>query len=172
MDRMRSDHIRGVTRNVAQNTRSDPRASSGPRYTLGYGQIRSAVDGPHLHCKGIVHSDGDLLLGPQIPLRCLNRGKAEQELDLLDVPLRSCGRVWRRSWAPKCSLRICFEDRSTIDQTAQSLRQSPFNLPLFVMERNILPLSMRGAVIHTSIACLSHIGIATVRTTSALYAVL
>ena len=36
--------------------------------------------------KKIVHGDCNLLLRPKISLRGLNRGVAEQELDLLQVP--------------------------------------------------------------------------------------
>ena len=36
--------------------------------------------------KKIVHGDCNLLLRPKISLRGLNRGVAEQELDLLEVP--------------------------------------------------------------------------------------
>jgi hypothetical protein len=38
--------------------------------------------------------------------------------------------IRRRSWAPKCSMPICFDDCSTIDQTAQSLRVSRLIFPL------------------------------------------
>jgi hypothetical protein len=45
---------------------------------------------------------------------------------------------------------ICFDDCSTTDQTAQSLRVSRLTLPLFETERSSRPSSMTAAVIQAS----------------------
>jgi hypothetical protein len=49
----------------------------------------------------------------------------------LTEPFGSLAQVRRRLWAPKCSIPICFDDCSTIDQTAQSLSVSRLILPDF-----------------------------------------
>jgi hypothetical protein len=44
----------------------------------------------------------------------------QQEFDLFEIPAvlrHSLAQVRRRSWAPKCSIPICFDECSTIDQT-------------------------------------------------------
>jgi hypothetical protein len=58
----------------------------------------------------------------------------------------------------KCSMPICFEDCSTIDQTAQSLSVSRLIFPLFEIDRSSRPSSMPAAVIQALIPCLTQIG--------------
>src|ERR1700720_4491587 len=76
---------------------------------------------------------------------------------------QSLAQVRRRSWAPKCSIPICFDDCSTTDQTAQSLRVSRLIFPLFEIDRSSRPSSMPAAVIQALMPCLTQIGMATVR---------
>ena len=68
-----------------------------------------------------------------------------------------------RSWAPKCSIPISFDDCSTTDQTAQSPSSSPTILPDFESGRSSLPFSIFAAAIQASIPCFTQIGTATVR---------
>ncbi len=49
--------------------------------------------------------------------------------------------VRRRSWAPKCSIPICFDDCSTTDQIAQSFMLSRLIVPEFETDRNSRPSS-------------------------------
>src|SRR5258706_16419549 len=64
--------------------------------------------------------------------------------------LHSFAQVRRRSWALKCSIPICFDDCSTTDQTAQSLRVSRFIFPLFETDRSSRPSSMPAAAVQAS----------------------
>jgi hypothetical protein len=78
----------------------------------------------------VVPGNDNLLVGAQIAFGGLDRGVAEQELDLLQISpffRQSLAQVRRRSWAPKCSIPICLDDCSTTDQ---SLRVSPLSFPL------------------------------------------
>src|SRR5260370_6340840 len=75
----------------------------------------------------------------------------------------SLAQVRRRSWAPKCSIPICFDDCSTTDQTAQSLSVSRFTFPLLETERSRRPSSMPAAIIQALMPCFTQMGMATVR---------
>src|SRR3981189_2577924 len=56
--------------------------------------------------------------------------------------LHNFAQVRRRSWAPKCSIPICFDDCSTTDHPAQSLSVSRLTFPLLETDRSSLPSSM------------------------------
>jgi hypothetical protein len=60
---------------------------------------------------------------------------SEQELDLLQISAILAAQLGAGATqvvgAPKCSIPICFDDCSTTDQTAQSLRVSRLIFPLF-----------------------------------------
>jgi hypothetical protein len=71
---------------------------------------------------------------------------------------QSLAQVRRRSWAPNCSIPICFDDCSTTDQTAQSLSVSRLIFPLFEINRSRRPSSMPAAVIQVLIPCLTQMG--------------
>ena len=114
----------------------------------------------------VIHRDGNLLLGAQIALRRLDRRMPQQKLDLFEVAAafrQSLAQVRRRSWAPKRSIPISFADRSTTDQTAQSLKVSPI-FPPFEIDRSSRPSSIPAALIQELIPCLTQTGTATVRT--------
>jgi hypothetical protein len=89
----------------------------------------------------------NVLLGPQIELAGLDGGVSMQKLSARDRH-HSSDRVWRRYGggrvAPKRSRPICFDDCSTSDQTAQSLRLSRLGFPLFETERCNRPSSIPG----------------------------
>src|SRR5258705_1896556 len=72
--------------------------------------------------------------------------------------LHSFAQVRRRSWAPKCSMPICFDDCSTIDQIAQSLSVSRLTFPLFETDRSSRPSSMPAAVIQALMPCSTQMG--------------
>ncbi|WP_187143428.1 hypothetical protein [Terriglobus albidus] len=59
---------------------------------------------------------------------------------------------------------ICSADCSRTDQIAQSPRSSSINFPLLESGRSKRPPSILAAIIQASIPCLTHSGIATVRT--------
>jgi hypothetical protein len=75
----------------------------------------------------------------------------------------SLAQVRRRSWAPKCSIPICFDDCSTTDQMAQSPSSSRKIFHDFDTGRSRRPSSILAAVIQALIPCFTHIGTATVR---------
>jgi len=114
----------------------------------------------------IIHRYLDVLLRPQIPLSGLDGRMPKQEFDLFQIPAvlrHSLAQVRRRSWAPKCSMPICLDDCSTIDQTAQSLSVARLILPLFEIKRSSRPSSIPAAIIQALMPCLTQIGMATVR---------
>ncbi len=114
----------------------------------------------------VVHCNLNLLLRSQITFGGLDRGLAEQEFDLLQISAvlsAEFAQVRRRSWAPKCSIPICFDDCSTTDQIAQSPSSSATSLPDFESSRSSLPFSSLTAAIQASIPCFAQIGTATVR---------
>src|SRR5271154_6248989 len=53
---------------------------------VGFSPLRDRLS--HLQSYGIVHGMSQRLLRPQVPLRGLDRGMAEEQLDLLQLPAR------------------------------------------------------------------------------------
>jgi hypothetical protein len=105
----------------------------------------------------IVDRERYLLLGVEIAFGGLDRGVPDQEPELLQTPpffrqslAAGTAEVWRRSWAPKCSIPICFNDCSTIDQPAQSLRVSRLILPFFEIDLISRPSSILAVTFPTT----------------------
>ncbi|MDX6461747.1 MAG: hypothetical protein QOE55_5444 [Acidobacteriaceae bacterium] len=119
-----------------------------------------------LQAKVVVYGDLDILFGAKITLGGLDGGVSQEELDLLEIPAilpAQLGAGTAQVVAPKCSIPICFDDCSTIDQTAQSLSVSRLTFPLFETDRSSRPSSMPAAIIQALIPCLTQMGMATVR---------
>ncbi len=94
----------------------------------------------HLQLNPIVRCVNEVLLGPEISLCSLDRGMAQEQLDLLKLAARqSFAQVRRRSWGaiPTTSARNAYCRKNC--QTTFSDKQTPQAWPALFTGRNMCP---------------------------------